>query len=259
MRTALTGFALGSGFQVRTMARSVDTYYTLATIPMTTAVLLSMMLYSGRTDLASYAVVAPTLMALWTAALVFAGEMIADDRKNGRLELLVASPVSPAALVFGRLCGAMLVSLPAFGLAVATAGLVFGHWVTVHHPVVFVLAALATALATAATATALSALFIAAPGSRIVQNTLSMPVFLLSGVVVPLAFLPLWAAAPGRLLYLSWGADLFRDALTPGPVEHTAARLAAVLLLGALALAFGTHTMNRFLRRARAEGSLSRV
>ena len=126
MRRLLTSFALGFVFQSRAMSRSVDTYFTLVGTPFTTAVLMSMVLYSGRSDLAAYAVVAPTLMSLWTAALMFSGEMISDDRENGRLEPLVASPVSLPSLVFGRLCGAMLISLPAFALAVAVAGLGFG-------------------------------------------------------------------------------------------------------------------------------------
>lgn len=255
----MLGFGLGLAFQTRRMARSVDSYFALVGAPFYTVVFLSMVLYSGRTDLASYTVIAPTLMTLWTAALMFSGEMISEDRENGRLEPLVASPLSFPALVFGRLCGAMLISVPAFALAIGVAGIFFDHWVTVHHPVVFVLATVTTALSTAATATALSALFIVAPGARIVQNTLSMPMFLLSGVMVPVALFPGWLEGLSRVLYLSWGADLMRDALAPGPVESVAFRLAMVVLLGALALAFGAVTLVRFLRRARAEGTLSRV
>ncbi|WP_017587873.1 ABC transporter permease [Nocardiopsis ganjiahuensis] len=259
MRRLLGGFTLGLGFQLRAMVRSADTYFALVGAPLTTVVLMSMMLYSGRTDLASYAVVAPTLMSLWTAGLMFAGEMISEDRENGRLEPLLASPVSLPSLVFGRLCGAMFISLPAFALAIVTAGLVFGVWITIHHPVVFVLAVLATSLATAATVTALSAVFIVAPGARIVQNSLSMPVFLLAGVMVPVALFPVWLEGASRVLYLSWGADLFRDALEPAPVEAVALRLLTMAALGAAALAFGSLTLVRFLRRARAEGTLSRV
>jgi len=255
----LSGFLLGLTFQTRTMTRSVDTYFTLIGAPFSTLILMSMVLYSGRTDLAAYAVVAPTLMTLWSAALMFAGEMISEDRENGRLELLVASPVSLVLLVFGRLCGAMLVSLPAFLLAMGVAGLVFDFWVTVHHPVVFILTALVTAVSTAATATALSALFIAAPGARIVQNTLSMPMFVLAGVMVPVSLFPGWLEGVSRLIYLSWGADLFRDALSPGPVESTAFRLFITLALGGLALALGSFTLVRFVRRARVDGGLSRV
>src|SRR5699024_12539583 len=112
-------------FPTRTLTRSADTYSTPIAAPFRPLILLSMVLYSGRTDLAAYAVVAPTLMTLWSAAFMFAGEMISEDRENGRLELLVASPVSLVLLVFGRLCGAMLVSLPAFLLAMGVAGLVF--------------------------------------------------------------------------------------------------------------------------------------
>lgn len=259
MNVLLRGFGLGFVFQARELTVSINAYFSLVSAPFFTITLLSMVTYSGRGDLAAYAVVAPTLMTLWTAALMYAGEMISEDREGGRLELLVASPVSFPALLFGRLCGAMLIALPAFGLSILAAGLVLDTWITVHHPIVFVLTAVVVALATAATATALSALFVLAPSARIVQNTLPMPVFLLSGVMVPVALFPGWLEGISRLLYLSWGADLMRDALAPGVVEHAAARLLMVLALGALGLLIGGATIARFLRRARCEGTLSQV
>lgn len=258
MKTVLTTFTLGVSFQVRRLGRSVDTYFSLISAPFFTIIFLSMILYSGRSDLASYAVVAPTLMTLWTAALMFSGEMISEDRENGRLELLVAAPASLPTLVFGRLCGAMLISLPAFALSILLAGVLFDFWITIHHPVMFVTAVLSTALSTAATATALTSLFIAAPGARIVQNTLSMPMFLLSGVLVPVSLFPWWLEGLSRVLYLSWGADLLRDSLSPEPLEAAVPRLFMVVFLGALALTLGYVTLVRFLRSARAEGTLSR-
>ncbi|MBE2998261.1 ABC transporter permease [Nocardiopsis sp. HNM0947] len=259
MTALLRAFGLGFGFQARELAVSTNAYFSLVSAPFFTITLLSMVTYSGRGDLASYAVVAPTLMTLWLAALMYAGEMISEDREGGRLELLVASPVSFPALLFGRLCGAMLLALPAFGLSILAAGLVMDAWITIHHPVLFVLTALAVTVSTAATAAAFSALFVLAPSARIVQNTLPMPVFVLSGVMVPITLFPGWLEAVGRLLYLSWGADLMRDALAPEAVEHAALRLLMVLALGALGLLIGGATIVRFLRRARSEGTLSQV
>src|SRR5699024_4091842 len=94
---------------------------------------------------------------------------------------------------------------------------------------------------------------------RIVQNTLSMPMFVLAAVMVPVSLFPGWLEGVSRLIYLSWGADLLRDALSPGPVGSTAFGLFIALALGALALALGPFAPVRSVRRAPVDGGLSRV
>jgi ABC-2 type transport system permease protein len=253
------GFAAGFGLQLVAMRGQADTYFALASTPFFAIIFVSVMLYAGRADLVPYAVVAPTLMAMWTAALSFAGEMISEDRENGRLELLVASPASFPLLVFGRLCACMLVSVPAFGMSFLVAGVGFGEWIGIAHAPLFLTVIVLTALATAATATALSALFVMAPGARIVQNTLTFPMFLLGAVIIPTSLLPYGLDVVSRVIYLSWAADLLRDALVAEPVTGSASRAGMVLLLGGAALAFGMYSITRFVRRARALGALSRV
>ncbi|MFB8141362.1 ABC transporter permease, partial [Streptomyces parvus] len=246
-------------FQTVAMRGQADTYFSLITAPFFTLVFMSIMEYSGRTDLNSHAVIAPMLITLWTAALSFSGEMISEDRENGRLESLVAAPVSFAMLVFGRLCACMLLALPSFLMSHLAAGLVFGYWLPFERPVLFVTALVLTAMATAATATALSAVFVIAPGARIVQNTLSFPVYLLGGVLVPVAQYPDWLETVTRIVYLSWGADLLRAATTPGAdLDNAAGYLVMLGLLGAAAFVCGRLFIGRFLRRARALGALAK-
>lgn len=256
---SLVGFGAGFSLQLTAMRGQADTYFALVSTPFFAAIFISIMLYSGRADLVPYAVIAPTLMALWTASLSFAGEMISEDRENGRLELLVAAPASLSLLVFGRLCAVMLVSAPAFTMSILVAGFGFGHWITIHHVPTFLITVVLTALATAATATALSALFVVSAGARIVQNTLTFPMFLLGGVIIPGSALPTGLDVMSRFIYLSWGADLMRASLTPDPIHAPAARLAMVVLLGGAGLAFGLLYITRFVRRARNLGTLSRA
>jgi ABC-2 type transport system permease protein len=258
-RARSSGFGAGFSFQLIAMRGQADTYFALVSTPFFATIFVSIMLYSGRPDLVPYAVAAPTMMALWTASLAYAGEMISDDRENGRLELLVAAPVSLPLLIFGRLCAVMLVSVPAFVMSILVAGLGFGYWIRIHQLPMFMAAIVLTALATAATATALSALFVISPGARIVQNTLTFPMFLLGGVIIPISVLPTGLDVVSRFIYLSWGADLIRAALTPDPIEAPVPRMAMVVLLGGVALGFGLIFIGRFVRRGRALGTLARA
>ncbi|WP_262391482.1 ABC transporter permease [Nocardiopsis sp. CNR-923] len=256
--TLLTGFWTGFEFQIVTMRGQAETYFALITAPFFALLYMSIMEYSGRSDLNTHAVIAPMLMTLWTAALSFSGEMISANRENGRLELLLASPTSFPMLVFGRLCACMLLGLPSFAMSYVSAGLAFGYWMPIHHPGVFAGALLLTALATAAAATALSSAFVLTLGARIVQNTLSFPVYLLGGVIVPVSLFPGWLEGISRLVFLSWSADLLRASASPEPVENAGLHFAMLLLLGAASLAFGLLSIVWFLHRARQLGALSK-
>lgn len=253
-----TGFRSGFKFQLTVMRGQADTYFTLVASPLFSLIFLSVMDFNGRGDLRGHAVIAPALVALRTAALMFSGEMIAEDRENGRLESLVATPSQFGLLVFGRLCACMLLVVPSFASSYLVAGLAFGYWMTLPHPWIFLFALLLTALATAATAAGLSGLFVVAPGARIVQNSLSFPVYLLGGVLIPSSFLPGGLEIVSRLIYLSWGADLLRAATRPEAVPHLALSLGMVVLLGGVSFGFGMVSIVRFLRRASALGILAR-
>lgn len=257
-RVGAGAFTAGAWFQLVAMRRQVDTYFSLVTAPFFTMIFLSILDYTGRSDLTASAVTAPMLMTLWTAALTFAGEMISDDRTNGRLESLVATPTPFSLLVFGRLCACMMLAVPSFAMSFVTAGIVFGYWLPVAHPVLFIVTAVVTALATAATATALSAVFIVAPGARIVQNTLSFPVYLLGGVLIPVAVFPPWLEVLSRGVYLSWAADLLRAASGGPPVAAWSVWLGMLVALGLAALLAGLWSIERFVRHARADGTLSK-
>lgn len=250
-------FAVGFGFQLRAMSKEPDTYQSLLAVPLVTIVLAAIVLNADRPDLVGHTVVAPTLITLWNTTLTWSGEIISEDRENGRFESLVATPASMPSLVFGRLCASTVLSLAAFVLAVLVVGLFFEQWVGIHHPLHFGMTLFCVALATAATGTALSAVFVAAPGARIVQNSLGYPLFLLGGVMVPVAFYPAPLEILGRFVFLSWGADLMRDSLSAPGVENFLPRLFLVLLLGACSYAVGRLFITRFLRTAREQGTLS--
>ncbi|WP_217162929.1 ABC transporter permease [Streptomyces sp. AC512_CC834] len=257
LEAARSGFVAGVRFQWVAMRRDTSTYDALNIAPFQTLVLMSVMEFSGRGDLSTYAVVAPTLMTMWTCSLIFSTDLVYEDKEDGRMEALVAAPASFPLLVFGRLCGVMLLTLPAFGLVLLVAGGVFGYWMPMPHPVVFMAALTLAAAGAAAAATVVTALFVTRPGAFALGNAMVYPVLLLSGVLVPASKLPGPLEAVSRLSYLAWAAELLRDAADPAPVPYALPRLGAMLLLGVLMLAVGAVVLTRFLRRARELGTLA--
>lgn len=211
---------------------------------------------AGRRDLTAFAVVAPVLMTLWGMALEISGDIVDSDRGAGILEAVVATPVGFATVVFGRVQAVTLLSL----VGVVETGLVaqvgFGADIEIHHPAALAATLVVTTLAAAGTALILAGLFVLARTARTFQNSMNFPVFLLAGVIVPLSYLPSWLRPFGRLLFLSWSADLLRASLSPPPIADFLPRLGAIVLLGAAGFALGRVMLGVVLRRVRVLGTL---
>jgi ABC-2 type transport system permease protein len=249
--------AAGFRFELHVLRQSLDRMMALVTAPLMTLVFLAITRHAGRDDLAPYAVLAPALIALWAVSLNIAGEIITGERDNGSLEVLVATPAVFGAVITGRIAAVTLLSLAGFVESWLTALLVFGVVVTVWHPVLFAAAIVVTALAMAGTASIMSAVFVLARSARTFQNSLSYPFYVLGGVMVPVSFLPGWLEPVSRVVFLSWSADLLRDALSPAVVMQPLPRLGMVALLAVVGYAGGSVLLRRAVDRLRKTGSLS--
>lgn len=246
----------GIRMQVWVTRHKPDDFLLMATTPLIAVVFLSVTLNAGRPDLLANALLAPVLMGLWTTSVSSAGFVLADDRWQGTLEAAVAAPLGMQAVLFGRVCTLSGVGLLPLAETWLVARLAFGVTPEVHHPVPFVVAMVLTAVTTACTSTVFAALFLLSRNTVVISNFMGPPFFLLSGVLVPVMFLPDFMEPFSRVIFLYWSADLLRDCLTPAPVDHLLPRLGAIALLGGLALLLGRYLMRIVLVRVRELGTL---
>lgn len=255
MRTTRS-LAAGFRFQLSATWRSPRDLLVLINAPFLTIVLMAVLRQAGRSDLSSYAVLAPAVMALWAGSLSLGSQMIERDRWSGTLELMIAAPASLPPNLFGRLLGTSLINLAAFVESVVVARVGFGYHLTLDHPVVLALGLLATSVAMAGTAVALSGAFVLSGSPRQLQGALNYPFYVLGGVMVPVSLFPVWLRIPSRLFFLSWSTDLLRDALAHGPVRSAGLRLAAILGTGAVWYLIGAAAVSRIVHRLRATGTV---
>lgn len=252
----VSGLIAGFVFEVRVLRRSFGELVVLVSAPLMTLVFLAITRQAGRTDLAPYAVLAPALIVLWGTALQISGEIVERERGNGSLEALVATPASFGAVITGRIAAVTLLSLFGFVESWLAAWLAFRVVVQVWHPAAFAATVLVTGLAMAGTASIMSALFVLARSARAFQNSLNYPFYVLGGVMVPVALLPGWLEPISRVVFLSWSADLLRDALAPAGIEHLLPRLGMVLGLGAAGYLLGLVLLRRAVDRLRKTGTM---
>ena len=224
--------------------------------PFFAVIFLGVVKAAGREDLAIFALVAPVLMTLWGMALEISGDVIDYDRGAGIIEGVVATPTPLSVVVSGRVLTVSALSLIAVAETWLVARLAFDVTVNVHHPLLLGATLVATSLAMTGTALVMAAAFVLARSARTYQNTLNYPIYLLSGVLVPISFLPEWLRPVSRCLFLSWSADLMRDSLRPDSVDDVVLRLTVILLLGLAGFLAGRVLLQRVVQRVRQLGTL---
>jgi ABC-2 type transport system permease protein len=249
-------FLIGFRFQLRLVPKYPEYLHVFVTTPAFTAIFAAMITHSGHLELAANAVVAPTLVAVWSMTLVAAGDMIARDREEGTLETVVTAPVSFVLLTTGRICAVELVGLVAMAEAWLVVWVLVGVAVPVADPVAFALTVTATALAAAGTAGILAGTVVLSRTPRTLQSSLSTPVYLLAGVLMPVSVLPGWLHPLSRVLFLSWSADLLRESVRQPSVPGLAMRLTVVLVLGLLGYLVTLVLLRHVLVRVRVRATL---
>jgi ABC-2 type transport system permease protein len=250
-------FVAGFRLELRIIRAAPDAFIPLVTAPLFALIFLSIVRQSGRPDLQADALMAPVLMTLWWIALQHAGNMITGDRWEALLEPLLATPSSLASVLLGR-----IVALTGFGLVsfleVWLIGeLVYDVSIPFEHPLALVLTLLVTAFATAGTSVGFAAVFVLTRNAYTFTNSLSYPLYLLGGVLVPVAILPGFIQPISSGIFMSWSADLLRASLKPPAIDDLWQRLGVVVLLGLLSFLIGRALLFHVLRRMRANGELA--
>ncbi|MEE1831719.1 ABC transporter permease [Streptomyces sp. SP17KL33] len=243
--------------QWRTSVRAPEHLMIILISPFFSVIFLSIVDQAGRGDLMMSTVIGTGLMGIWFVAVYVAGGVILNERYMSTLQLVLAAPRSFTLVVCGRILPVVVIgafSLVESGLIAHAA---FGAPLTVKHPWMAGAAMLTTVYATAATATALSALFILSRNIHSLESIMTYPFYILGGVLFPVAILPEWVRPIARVFFLSWSSDLLRDAVTADNVDNVAQRFGAIIGLGTAALVIGILAVNYTVVRIRRTGAVS--
>jgi ABC-2 type transport system permease protein len=252
MRAFLAAFRL----QVQVIRSDPDYVMPLVTVPLFTIVFLAIVEHAGRSDLTGYAVLAPVLIALWALSLYVSGEIVDSDRAQGVLESTVAAPAPFAVVLLARVLAVTTVALLAVPEVWLVARLLFDVTIEINHPAAFAATLALTVLATSGAGVIMASVFVVARSVRNFQNSLTYPVYVLAGVFVPISVLPDWLEPLSHAIFLSWSADLLRDALAADAIAHLVPRLAAIVALALANFAVGYVALARMLHRVRVSGAL---
>ncbi|WP_108999014.1 ABC transporter permease [Streptomyces rishiriensis] len=193
------------------------------------------------------------LMGMWTTVMYGAGGLIKEQRRLGILELLLAAPGR-----FPSAIATMTLAVALFGFEAMLGTLAWGYLLfdaqidAAALPALAVAATL-TVLAMSAVGFMVAAVFVRVRKAESAAEAVVAPLWLLSGVLIPVSTLPDPVQAISRLLPMTFGAEALRAATrNVWDVRAIAACLGLSLLYGAI----GWAAVNAAAQSSRSRGGM---
>ncbi len=193
------------------------------------------------------------VMMMWSQVIVGSGFALDQQRNQGTLELLVAAPVPLVTVI-----APIMIASGAFGIYGLLVTLVwgrvaFGIPVAIAHPVAFGLATAASILAIGLLGMIAASLFVLSRAASYLGVALQYPVYLASGLLVPLVLLPAWLGPISWIVAPTWGYRALTHAAAGG---NAWPQIGMCFVLSAIYIAVALPCLAWFERLARDRASL---
>ena len=159
-----------------------------------------------------YAALGAALMGLWSSTLFGSGGMIQWERYQGTLEPLLVAPRPYVLTVTGAALGTSTMGLYSLVATLVWGRVVFGIPFQVEHPMLFIVSIPVTIIGLGMLGLVLASTFVLYRHANALSNLLEYPVWLITGLLVPVSFLPGWVEPLGWVLAPTWGIKAIRGA-----------------------------------------------
>lgn len=208
---------------------------------------------AGQTLL--YVALGAGMMGVWSTTLFGCGGAIAWQRWEGTLELLVNAPSRYDYILVGQTLGAVVFGFYGIVATLAWGVLLFGMPIEASYPLILPLSLVAAIVSLGSLGMLIATTFVLYRHANALGNLLEYPIWLITGLLVPLATLPWWVQPISWLLAPTWGMEAIREA-TIG----TAPPILAIVMCFALAVVYyvaARVTLVFVLAKARRDATLS--
>lgn len=185
------------------------------------------------------------LVQLALFGTAFVGFALIAEHRSGVIERMRVTPVSRTALLLGRTLRDVVV-LMVQGLLLIVLAVPFGLRAPLGGALLALMLVAMLGLAISAMSYALALRLKSENAFAPVQNSIIVPLLLLSGILLPMSLAPAWLFTVSRFNPLVYVVDATRAAFV-GDVTSSAVLLGilAAVALSVVAVAFGAHTFQR--------------
>ena len=248
-------FWMGWLFHVKTLTNSL--FFVLVSVlqPIIFASIAFFMVESGnQAGTLLYVALGAGLMGIWSATLFGSGGAIQWQRWQGTLELLVGAPPPFVAVLLPLTVATSTIGIYSVVATLVWGRLFFGMPLDFAHPLQLAVALPTTVLSLGMLGLLLASTFVLYRNANAFSNLLEYPVWLATGLLVPLTLLPGWVAPIGWVLSPTWGMRAIRQAAFGG---NAWPEIALCVGLGIVYVALGALALRNFERLARSRATLS--
>jgi ABC-2 type transport system permease protein len=193
-------------------------------------------------------------MGVWSSVLFGSGGAIQNQRWLGTLEMIMLAPRRPVLVLLPITVATGLTGTYALLATLAWGRLLYGIPLDFAHPVAFVVAAVVCVVSLGMFGLLLASTFVLIRNANALANTLEYPIWLVSGMLVPITVLPGWTGPVAAVLPTTWGARALHEATTGGPVWPS---VGVCLGISLACLILGGFSLTYVERRARAAATLA--
>ena len=242
-------FAIGWLFHLKTLTTSM--FFVLVSVlqPVIFASIAFFMVESGnQAGTLLYVALGAGLMGIGS------GGAIQWQRWQGTLELMVGAPPPLVAILLPLTVATATIGIYSVVATLAWGRLFFGMPLDFAHPFQLALALPTTILSLGMLGLLLASTFVLYRQANAFSNLLEYPVWLATGLLVPLSLLPGWVTPISWILSPTWGMRAVREAAFGGDAWP---EMAVCVSLGLVYLGLGALALRNFERLARSRATLS--
>jgi ABC-2 type transport system permease protein len=252
---ALRVFATGFVLHFKNLSASPFMVVTAAIWPLVYATLAFLMFRAThQAPSLLYAALGAAVMGIWSTTATSAGGAIQQQRNWKVLELLVAAP-SPLILVLAPITVAIAgIGVYSIVTTLLWGRLLFGVPFHVLHPALFLVSIPVAVLSIGLLGLVLASVLVLYREASAFSQALEYPVWMITGMLIPLSLLPGWIHPISWALAPTWGWRAVRRAALGGAVGTP---LLACLLLSVVYAVLAIVLIRQFERLARERATLS--
>ena len=245
------------GWKFHLKGLTLSSFFLLVSViqPLIFATIAFYMYESGaREGTLLYIALGAGLMGMWSSTLFGAGGAIAWQRWQGTLELLVGAPPPFIMTVLPLTIATASIGLYSVVATLFWGVVLFDVPLSIESPFLFALSLPATTVALGLLGLVMASTFVLYRHAAAFSNLLEYPVWLVSGLLIPISLLPGWVEPISWVLAPTWGVKAVRDSALGGDP------LFAIFMCFVLSVAYvvvGWFAMANFERLARSRATLS--
>jgi ABC-2 type transport system permease protein len=251
----LRGFATGFVLHFKNRSASPFRVVTAAVWPLVYATLAFLMFRAThQAPSLLYAALGAAVMGIWSTTATSAGGAVQQQRNWKVLELLVAAP-SPLILVLAPITVAIAgIGVYSIVTTLLWGRLLFGVPFHVLHPALFLVSIPAAVLSIGLLGLVLASTLVLYREASAFSQMLEYPVWMITGMLIPLSLLPGWIHPISWVLAPTWGMRAVRRAALGGSVGTP---LLMCVLLTVVYTVLAVVLLHHFERLARDRATLS--